>query len=768
MYSYTIRNIFRSFLFVWMIGFFVLPAAAETQHFQFIENTGNNATVFVPVDANPIVNGELLQPGDEIGVFTADGMCVGAAVWDGTNIAITVWGNNDQTAEKDGMNTGDSLFYRVWQESTDTEFPNIQVEYNTDSPFANTTGRYSIDAFYILESLSTFPQPAAPALISPPDEATDQPLELIFEWEETEMTDSYHLQVATDTDFTDVTIDEEEITSHQFEASGFDYGMNYYWRVSGTNLAGTGDWSEVWNFSVIDKMIEIQQPGHNTVWKVNTSKTIEWTSIGVETLRLEYTPNDGSDWETIETSIDASDENFEWIVPSTPSTRARIRLTDTSNDNTTAMSPVFSIYPVQLSLSRSISFGNPSQTTSYRMIGIPGNNTFQLSSVMTGTAGTDWTAFHDDGSDEDYLIEYDGSSTFNFLPGRGFWILSRNAINYTDEQNAVELLEDGTYEIPLHDGWNIISNPFDEAVDWETVQSFNEITQPIWDFSGSFNQTNSMQPFDGYYFYNNENLSSLAIPYPNAVSIENALPSILEQAYRLKLSIEKNGAVQSDIAIGVLHENIEHIDRLTVYAPPSDFEDSSIRLHDGRVHTSYVNSSDDGYTFDVRITLPKNKTYTVQLNGDAYLTDQTVILIDKESGKIHRFDNAHTITISSSTGVEEYKLVIGNADYIENVNVSTLPDEVTLSQNYPNPFNPETTIEYSIPQDKNNTRVTLEIYNTLGQRVRTLVDDHRTSGFHIVSWDGRNDTGQVVTSGFYIYRLRVGSTVLHNQMIFLK
>jgi hypothetical protein len=80
-----------------------------------------------------------------------------------------------------------------------------------------------------------------------------------------------------------------------------------------------------------------------------------------------------------------------------------------------------------------------------------------------------------------------------------------------------------------------------------------------------------------------------------------------------------------------------------------------------------------------------------------------------------------------------------------------LPNTYTLLQNYPNPFNPSTNITYSLPA---SAEVTLTIFNVVGQRVRTLVEKAgQLSGSYTVSWDGKNDSGQPVASGNYLYRL---------------
>ena len=82
-----------------------------------------------------------------------------------------------------------------------------------------------------------------------------------------------------------------------------------------------------------------------------------------------------------------------------------------------------------------------------------------------------------------------------------------------------------------------------------------------------------------------------------------------------------------------------------------------------------------------------------------------------------------------------------------------LPEEFALHQNCPNPFNASTEICYQIPKD---SHVSLKIFNTLGQEVRTLVDAHKRAGQYEVVWDGRDARGHKVASGLYFCRLKAG------------
>lgn len=96
---------------------------------------------------------------------------------------------------------------------------------------------------------------------------------------------------------------------------------------------------------------------------------------------------------------------------------------------------------------------------------------------------------------------------------------------------------------------------------------------------------------------------------------------------------------------------------------------------------------------------------------------------------------------------------------------ATVPTTFALHANVPNPFNPETTIRFDLPQA---SRVALEVYDMLGQKVRTLVDQPLSAGAHQVRWDGRNTAGSSVASGVYFYRIQAQEQTLMQRMLLLK
>ena len=121
-------------------------------------------------------------------------------------------------------------------------------------------------------------------------------------------------------------------------------------------------------------------------------------------------------------------------------------------------------------------------------------------------------------------------------------------------------------------------------------------------------------------------------------------------------------------------------------------------------------------------------------------------------------------TISIKLKDKESKLEISgtaklNADLNEMISsytVKEVPGHIGLSQNYPNLFNPSTTIKYQIAKD---SRVSLTVYDILGQKVKTLENGLQQAGYYNITWDGTNDIGKKAAAGIYIYRLLSGNFI---------
>ncbi|MGE5431023.1 MAG: fibronectin type III domain-containing protein [Syntrophomonadaceae bacterium] len=122
-----------------------------------------------------------------------------------------------------------------------------------------------------------------------------------------------------------------------------------------------------------------------------------------------------------------------------------------------------------------------------------------------------------------------------------------------------------------------------------------------------------------------------------------------------------------------------------------------------------------------------------------------------QEGKSSAFSSVESFTAASLTDVENNNLLI--------------PSKFEVAQNYPNPFNPSTTIRLSLPAA---SLVSVKIYNMLGQEVKTLLSGQTAAGVHNLIWHGEDNSGNILPSGSYIFRVRAGEKVSTGKMMFLK
>lgn len=115
-------------------------------------------------------------------------------------------------------------------------------------------------------------------------------------------------------------------------------------------------------------------------------------------------------------------------------------------------------------------------------------------------------------------------------------------------------------------------------------------------------------------------------------------------------------------------------------------------------------------------------------------------------------------------GIISYRAACGAVTFVQEKN-NDPPRNHVLAQNYPNPFNPVTMIQYELPHA---SQVTLAIYNLLCGKIRTLVDANEPAGIKQATWDGRDEHGQRVSSGVYLYRLEAGEFKMAKRLLLMK
>lgn len=131
------------------------------------------------------------------------------------------------------------------------------------------------------------------------------------------------------------------------------------------------------------------------------------------------------------------------------------------------------------------------------------------------------------------------------------------------------------------------------------------------------------------------------------------------------------------------------------------------------------------------------------------------------SGELWQFNLCDDVT---NAKIEPCQFEITTTD-VRQIKNAAVPDKYSLEQNYPNPFNMETEIVYQLPEAG---FVELSIYNSLGQKIRTLVSQHQSAGRYIVDWNGVDDNGGIVSSGVYLYKMKANNFLASSKLILMK
>jgi hypothetical protein len=237
---------FFKFLFIAIFIFDASSFVVAQTHFKFPSNTGNNATLAVPSIAAPNILGTPLANGDEIAVFTPDGLCAGATVWQpNQNAVIVIWGDNERTTAVDGLRAGEQMQFCVWQKSTNTGIGDVAVSYSSG------TGTFAANGIYVLASLTAHAPvvPLPPTLSLPAGGTTDITSAPRLSWFTSCSAASYRLQVSTISDFSTLVLDQDGVDSLFYDFAGVVSHTTYYWRVAAVNSLGTSGWSASRSFA---------------------------------------------------------------------------------------------------------------------------------------------------------------------------------------------------------------------------------------------------------------------------------------------------------------------------------------------------------------------------------------------------------------------------------------------------------------------------------------------------------------------------------------
>ncbi|MBI5021905.1 MAG: T9SS type A sorting domain-containing protein [Ignavibacteriales bacterium] len=596
---------------------------------------------------------------------------------------------------------------------------------------------------------------------------------------------SYNLQISTDSTFTDTTkfiLNQRGIIDTSVQISSLANARLYFWRVSVKSGIDESRFTLPRRFTTVGATIAVVTPP--VTWATTFTYPISWTSSPTLTgnINIKLSIDSGKSFRLIKENL-INNGLTSVTLPDTLATTSidscRLRVESFLNNAIVGESNIFSIVsgrlPATVRLSTTIPFApEPLSSIQYRLFSVPGIvDTLRVGIYPFGVPRIDWRMFSDNGNAENYLIELSLNSYLK--TGEGYWLLKKGEFYLPQfDMLTPTLNSDASYNIQIHSGWNIIGNPFDKNIAWQSVIDANSLpaSTKLYSYTGSYIEKLALEPFKGYYFFNSSNLTSLKFPYP--FGRINVTPKIIPTLWSVKLNYESDLNHDTENYLGIAPIAKQGMDMLDGRKPPLFLDQGFLYFPRPVWDETFQRFSSDfrpeigqGQTWDFEVANPRKSLGKIGFDGiDNIPGDYRVILINLWNSTPFDLRKQPTYSFLSVIEKMQFKIVIGTEEYIESEIDKVLPKEFELVQNFPNPFNSSTSLSVKLPRDAN---VKLNIYNSLGQLVKTIAEGAYTAGIHTFVWDGTDASGSITSSGVYFYRLLEGATILQTKkMIMIK
>lgn len=435
-------------------------------------------------------------------------------------------------------------------------------------------------------------------------------------------------------------------------------------------------------------------------------------------------------------------------------------VTATATDETGATAEaVFEVSVDALAVTVRQSFNDAADAANYRLVALPGAVDLDIAETLPGTTpGTTWRAFRDTGGidAEDYLEEYrTNAADFRFQPGRGFWLLSTVDWTIDTVVDVTSPDENGDVHVPLHAGWNIMSNPTSQDLAWTDVLAHNAIDERLWRWDdGAWTDLtadtlrSARTAGEAFYFFNAGGTNAretLRLPTEPVVSA-SVRATTLAEAPTFTLTLAQAGQPVSQVHLGQAAEAHAYA------APPAAFGATRLALEEGRPLAGRLYTSLQDRAMELSVTATPGTDLTLTAADlAAVLGGQEAVLLEPTTGRRHDLQRTGAVPLRITAEETPLRLLIGSQAFIDEA--APPPPSLRLTRLYPNPSAGTVTIEFTLPEALS---IELDVFDVLGRRVARLDEGERGPGTHTLTWDGLLAHGTPAASGVYLVRLQAG------------
>ena len=318
--------------------------------------------------------------------------------------------------------------------------------------------------------------------------------------------------------------------------------------------------------------------------------------------------------------------------------------------------------------------------------------------------------------------------------------------------------------VKINTGWNWVgftpqeSYPVNDALEsldnvitGDLIKSQDAFAQFLENY-GWFGSLTYMSPNDGY-LLKSSNQDTLLYPFTIAGSSSSSSGDTLD----IQAPIVNREAPSWNVNASQYSGSMSLVSNIIIFDSTSaDTGDMIAAFIDGECRgvafPQYIPPLNE-YIFFLTIYGNESESQNVTFEYYHRVMDQVLYVPNQISYQ----DNAIIGDLNEPYVMDARTLAIGDPDYVPNV--------FSLAQNYPNPFNPVTRIGYGI---KDQSNVTIDIFNVMGEKVTTIVDERKDPGYYFVDWNSRNKFGNSVSAGIYFYQIRAGDFVKVRKLVLLK